>query len=136
VADKDGDADTRGVVQAVSRGSFNCGIIDPACKRLSRTGGVSRGAADWRVVEMQSALWVSVQMHGHLRGVLFAGGRKKHAAFARTLLESVAAELALVMELEDERRLGRERHRTPAACSAALASSESPSDLLAGIVKD
>src|SRR6266446_3449695 len=88
------------------------------------------------LIEMRRALWVPLQVHAQLRGILFAGCRKKQARLPRTLLESVAAELALVMELEDERRLGRERHQNSRRMLAALASSESPSDLLAGIVKD
>ncbi len=88
------------------------------------------------LVEMRCALWVPVQVHGHLRGVLFAGRRKRQAALPRALLESVAAELALAMELEDERRLGRERHEDSRSVLAALASSEPPSEILNGIVKD
>jgi len=88
------------------------------------------------LVEMRRALWVPLQIHAQLRGILFAGCRKKQARLPRAVLESVAAELALVMELEDERRLGRERHQDSRRILAALASSESPSDILAGIVKD
>jgi signal transduction histidine kinase/CheY-like chemotaxis protein len=88
------------------------------------------------LIEMRRALWVPLQVHAQLRGILFAGGRKKQARLPRALFESVAAELALVMELEDERRLGRERHQDSRRMLAALTSSESPSDVLAGIVKD
>jgi signal transduction histidine kinase/CheY-like chemotaxis protein len=59
------------------------------------------------LVEMRHVLWVPVLTHGRLRGVLFAGSRTKAADLPQTLLESVAAELALTVELEDERRLGR-----------------------------
>ena len=88
------------------------------------------------LIEMRRALWVPLQVHAQLRGILFAGCRKKQARLPRALLESVAAELALVMELEDERRLGRERHQDSRRVLAALAGSESPSDILADIVKD
>jgi signal transduction histidine kinase/ActR/RegA family two-component response regulator len=136
VADKDGDATpaewSRLSPEAPLPVELSIGLQTVEQEPAGSPGGPLIGA----VVEMQSALWVSVQMHGHLRGVLFAGGRKKHARLPRTLLESVAAELALVMELEDERRLGRERHQNSRRMLAALASSESPSDLLAGIVKD
>ncbi len=88
------------------------------------------------LIEMRRALWVPLRVHAHLRGMLFAGCRKKQARLPRALLESVAAELALVMELEDERRLGRERHQDSRRMLAALTSLESPSDVLAGIVKD
>lgn len=88
------------------------------------------------LIEMRRALWVPVKAHAQLRGILFAGGRKKQARLPRALLESVAAELALIMELEDERRLGREHQRDSHCILAALTSSHSPSDVLAGIVKD
>jgi PAS domain-containing protein len=88
------------------------------------------------LIEMRRALWVPLQVHAQLRGILFAGCRKKQARLRRALLESVAAELALVMELEDERRLARERHEDSRRVLAALAGSESPSDILADIVKD
>src|SRR6266446_8580415 len=88
------------------------------------------------LVEMRHVLWVPVRVHGHLRGVLFAGRRKRQAPLPRATLESVAAELALAMELEDERRLGRERHEDSRGVLAALASSQSPIEILASIVKD
>ena len=127
VADKDGDATpaewSRLSPEAPLPVELSIGLQTVEQEPAGSPGGPLIGA----VVEMQSALWVPVQMHGHLRGVLFAGGRKKHARLPRTLLESVAAELALVMELEDERRLGRERHQNSRRMLAALASSESPS---------
>jgi len=85
--------------------------------------------------EMRHVLWVPDAGVRQLPGVLFAVGRKRQP-LPRALLESVAAELALAMELEDERRLGRERHEDSRSCLAALASSQSPSEILAGIVKD
>lgn len=88
------------------------------------------------LIEMRRALWVPLQVHAQLRGILFAGSRKKQGRLPRALLESVAAELALVMELEDERRLGHERHQDSRRMLSALASSESPSHILAGLVKD
>jgi signal transduction histidine kinase/ActR/RegA family two-component response regulator len=48
----------------------------------------------------------------------------------------VAAELSLAMELEEERRRGRERQNNSRRAIAALAGSESPSGVLARIVKD
>jgi signal transduction histidine kinase/CheY-like chemotaxis protein len=88
------------------------------------------------LIEMRRALWVPLQIHAQLRGILFAGGRKKQARLPRALLESVAAELSLVMELEDERRLAREHHQDSRRLLAALATSESPGNILAGLVKD
>ena len=61
------------------------------------------------LVEMQRAVWVPVESGGRLRGVLFAGLRKKHSALPVRLLEAVSAELALVVELDDERRRAQQR---------------------------
>jgi len=78
-------------------------------------------------------------LHGHLRGVLFAGQRKKQAHLPRALLESVAAELALALELEDERRLARERQQDSQCVRtvlAALAGPNSMGDILTDILQD
>jgi signal transduction histidine kinase/CheY-like chemotaxis protein len=87
------------------------------------------------LIEMRRVLWVPLQVHTQLSGVLLAGSRKKRARLPRALLESVAAELALAMELEDERCLARKRHHDSRRMLAVVAGSESPSDILAGIVK-
>ena len=87
------------------------------------------------LIEMRSALWVPLQVHARLRGVLLAASRKKQANLPRALLESVAAELALAMELEDERRLARKRHHDSRRMLAVVAGTESPSEVLASIVK-
>jgi signal transduction histidine kinase/FixJ family two-component response regulator len=61
------------------------------------------------LMEMQRAVWVAIGRRGHLRGVLLAGTRTKQGALPRALLESVAAELLLAVELEEEHRIARER---------------------------
>lgn len=91
------------------------------------------------LIEMRRALWVPLVLHGHLRGVLFAGQRKKQAPLPRALLESVAGELALALELEDERRLGRLREgdsHCVQAVLAALAGPASMGDILARILEE
>ena len=88
------------------------------------------------LVEMRHVLWVPVAARGHLRGVVFAGTRKKQAHMPRALLESVAAELALTMELDDERGLGRERQESMRRAVAAFVGSAPPNEILAGIVKE
>jgi two-component system NtrC family sensor kinase len=88
------------------------------------------------LIEIRHALWVPVIVHGHLRGVLFIGQRKKQTQVPRALSESLAAELALALQLEDERRLGRERHDDSRRVIAALTGSQSPSDILVRIVND
>jgi signal transduction histidine kinase/ActR/RegA family two-component response regulator len=68
--------------------------------------------------------------------VLLAGQRKKQAHMPHELAESVAAELALAMQLEEERRLGHDRQRDFQRVIAALTGSESPAAILSSIVKD
>ena len=87
------------------------------------------------LIEMRRVLWVPLKVHAQLGGVLLGGSQKKQARLPRALLESVAAELALAMELEDERRLARNRHHESRRMLAAVAVSESPTDILARIVK-
>src|ERR1700730_2717344 len=76
------------------------------------------------LIEMRRVLWVPLEVHTQLRGVLLAGSRKKQARLPRALLKSVAAELALAMELEDERRLARKRHRDSRRTLATVAGAE------------
>jgi signal transduction histidine kinase len=52
---------------------------------------------------------LSVESGGRLRGVLLAGLRKKRGVLPVQLLESVSAELALAVELDDERRRARQQ---------------------------
>ncbi|MGA2431147.1 MAG: ATP-binding protein [Candidatus Acidiferrum sp.] len=61
------------------------------------------------LVEMRRATWVPIEIRGRLRGVLLAGSRQKRGALPVRLLESVAADLALAVELDEERRLAQER---------------------------
>ncbi|MGB2592868.1 MAG: ATP-binding protein [Candidatus Acidiferrum sp.] len=61
------------------------------------------------LVGMRHALWTPIQGKGRLRGVILTASRRKQAAMPRAFAESVAAELALALELEQEQRLARER---------------------------
>lgn len=61
------------------------------------------------LVEIRRAVWVPVVIRGRLRGVLLAGLRKKHGALPVRLLEAVSADLALAVELEEERELAQVR---------------------------
>ena len=45
------------------------------------------------LIEMRRVLWVPLQVHSQLSGVLLAGSRKKQARLPRTLLQSVAARI-------------------------------------------
>ena len=86
------------------------------------------------LVGMQHVVWVPIESDGRLRGVLFAGHRRKNGAWSRAPLQQVAAELALALELEDQRRLARERLEEKAATRQLLTTLAScgPSDALLG----
>jgi signal transduction histidine kinase/ActR/RegA family two-component response regulator len=58
---------------------------------------------------MRRALWVPVGRTGRLRGVLLAGTRARQGVLPQALLESVAAEVLLAVELDEERRTAREQ---------------------------
>ena len=61
------------------------------------------------LVGLRHALWTPILGKIHLRGVLLMATRRKQAALPREVAESVAAELALILELEQEQGLARER---------------------------
>jgi signal transduction histidine kinase/CheY-like chemotaxis protein len=87
------------------------------------------------LMEMRRALWVPVKNGDTLRGIVFAGTRTKRAALPRPLLESVAAELELALELEEERRLARERHADIRTARELLSASGATDAILAGLVE-
>jgi hypothetical protein len=61
------------------------------------------------LLELQRAVWAPVVSRGRLRGVLLAGTRRKHGVLPLARVEAVSVELALALELEEERRLARQR---------------------------
>jgi signal transduction histidine kinase/ActR/RegA family two-component response regulator len=61
------------------------------------------------LLELQRAVWAPVGSRGHLRGVLLAGTRRKHGALPLAHMEAISAELSLAIELEEERRVARQR---------------------------
>src|SRR5579863_1595120 len=61
------------------------------------------------LIEMQRALWVAIARAGRIRGVLLAATRTKQRVLPKCLFESVAAELLLAVELEEEKKSARER---------------------------
>jgi signal transduction histidine kinase/ActR/RegA family two-component response regulator len=87
------------------------------------------------LIEMRRVLWVPLQIHAQLRGVLLVASRRKQARLPRALAESVAAELSLALELEEERHLAHKRYHASRHMLAALGSSKSPSEVLAAIVR-
>jgi len=61
------------------------------------------------LLELRRALWVPVESHGHLRGLILAGSKRRSSAISRHTPELVAAELALALEREEEQHLARDR---------------------------
>jgi signal transduction histidine kinase/CheY-like chemotaxis protein len=89
------------------------------------------------LVEMRAAVWVPVSRNGRLRGVLLACTRTKQGALPRALLESVAAELLLAVELEEEQRIARQRQidlTMAAEMITALGKTASESSILTSLV--
>lgn len=86
------------------------------------------------LMEMRRAVWVPVGRTGRLRGVLLAGTRTRQGMIPQALLESVAAELLLAVELDEEQRMARERQADLAMAAeimTALGKSGPASSILA-----
>jgi len=61
------------------------------------------------LVELQRVLWVPVNGHHNLGGLILAGSRKpQHAPLPRTKVEQIGEELGLLLEIEEGRSLARE----------------------------
>ena len=58
---------------------------------------------------LQHALWVPVNGRKLLRGLLLVGTRNKEKPIARTFVEQIAAQLALLLQFEDERYVSANR---------------------------
>jgi signal transduction histidine kinase/CheY-like chemotaxis protein len=96
-------------------------------------GEPPNGAMIGPLVGLRHALWTPIEGKGHLRGVLLTGSQKKQPAMPRELAESVAAELALALECEQEKRLARERQADVRLCKqilVALSEGTSPDTVL------
>jgi len=61
------------------------------------------------LLELRRAVWAPVESRGQLRGVILAGTRRKRGGLPLAHVEAISAELALAIELEEERRLARQR---------------------------
>src|SRR5579864_4122012 len=89
------------------------------------------------LVGLRHVLWTPIAGKGHLRGLLLTGTRSKQAAMPRDLAESIASELALALELEQEQRLARERQadvRLSKQILEALSGNASPETSLSQLV--
>src|SRR6202171_872131 len=73
------------------------------------------------LVGLRHALWVPIGRKEQLKGVILAGSTGKQPACSREHVESVAAELALALGLEDEQRIARLRNEDLGAVRRFLA---------------
>ena len=62
------------------------------------------------LVELRRAAWIPIERNGQLKGVILAGSRGKQAFGSLDSMQSVAAELALAIGLEEERGIARIRN--------------------------
>src|ERR1700722_977576 len=72
------------------------------------------------LLELQRAVWAPIEARGQLRGVVLAGTRRRRGLLPLAGGEAVSAELALAIELEEERRLARQRQADINATSRLL----------------
>src|SRR5713226_2130584 len=61
------------------------------------------------LVGLRHALWVPIERKEQLKGIILSGSLGKQPAISREHVESVAAELALALGLEEEQRIARLR---------------------------
>jgi signal transduction histidine kinase/CheY-like chemotaxis protein len=73
------------------------------------------------LLELRRAVWAPVETRGQLRGVVLAGTRRKRGVLPLARVEAISAELALAIELEEERRLARQRQADMNATGRLLA---------------
>ncbi|MGA2420272.1 MAG: ATP-binding protein, partial [Candidatus Acidiferrum sp.] len=73
------------------------------------------------LMELEKVLWVPITSRGGLQGVILCGTREKNRTLPHALPLRVAAELALQLSWQDERRVARERHADLALASAVYA---------------
>ncbi len=72
------------------------------------------------LLELQRAVWAPVGARGQFRGVVLAGTRRKRGQLPLAQVEAISAELSLAIELEEERRLARQRQADINATSRLL----------------
>jgi signal transduction histidine kinase/CheY-like chemotaxis protein len=62
------------------------------------------------LVELRRATWIPIERNGQLKGVILAGSRGNQAMKRLEEMQSIAAELALAIGLEEEQRTARIRN--------------------------
>ena len=90
------------------------------------------------LVELRRATWVPIKRNGHLKGIILAGSRRNHSVAPLEPMQSIAAELALAIGLEEEQRTARIRNADLSVVRNILGArkSENPSEtMLARLVE-
>ncbi len=88
---------------------------------------------------LQHVLWAPVSGGGILRGLILAGSPEKQTVLPKARVELVAAELALLLEFEEQRRVSKHRQSDLALCQrtqAALAREQNVETLLHDLVEN
>ncbi|MBZ5702827.1 MAG: response regulator [Acidobacteriia bacterium] len=80
------------------------------------------------LVEMQRALWVPLQAQGCWQGMILVASRRRQGEFPRAAVESLAAELALALTLEESKEQSGARHADLTFARRILTAAESGSD--------
>jgi signal transduction histidine kinase/CheY-like chemotaxis protein len=90
------------------------------------------------LVELRRATWIPIERKGQLKGVILAGTRGKQPLMPLEHMQSIAAELALAIGLEEEQSLARIRNADLDAARNILAarSSKIPAGLMLAKLAD
>jgi hypothetical protein len=118
VADRDGEATPPEWERLSPEAPLPMELLNAGKSVEQDLGGARNHIILGALVEIKRALWVPVESRGRLRGVLLAGSHKKHGALPLPLLESVAAELALVLERDEYCRSAQQRQADITVTSA------------------
>jgi signal transduction histidine kinase/AmiR/NasT family two-component response regulator len=97
--------------------------------------GLSMGA----LLELRGVVCAAVQTEGRMRGIVLAGTRNKQVTLDKMMVERVATELAIVAQVEDERRRARERQEDAMTARRILeqfGSGESAEAVLAALAEN
>src|SRR6266446_8091933 len=100
----------RGVGKHIGRASAAGEILVRWEMRRAGPGGRADRPIVGPLVELRRAAWIPIERNGQLKGVILAGSRGKQAFGSLDWMQSVAAELALAIGLEEEQGIARIRN--------------------------
>lgn len=138
VADRSGETAPAAWAQFVPAATLPNALVAGGQTIEQDLDGPAPAAMIGPLLEMRRALWVPISKNGHLRGVILAGNRKGSWPAAREPLECAAADLLLAFDLEDQRRLARQRQESILLSRdvlAAVSASEPPDAILTSLAE-